>query len=348
MHAETSDKFSDERLQARLADFLRGKGAEDPRIGRLKRYTAGFSWITYELEAAWRDGKGRHERDLILRIGPDNGLFAPYTARPEFIALSCLKPAGVPLPTVRWFCDDREVLGAPFLIYDRIEGEAPLPWSSGGEPFDDGLRKRLGEEFIAVLSALHRFDWRGTGAHELPGPETEADAAPAQIRTWEGWLRQWSERSFPMLERALLWLKRNAPPAPRITLVHGDYRIGNFLHVNGRITGILDWELVHRGDPHEDLGWMCLPAFRGRSPYMCHLITREELCRRYAELTGSPVSSRALHYYEAFGAFKLAVIHLGASHCFERRGNDDLRMALFGAQMPRLLLQLERLMEGSP
>jgi hypothetical protein len=57
-----------------------------------------------------------------------------------------------------------------------------------------------------------------------------------------------------------------------------------------------------------------------------------------------PVSPQSLRYYEVFGAFKLAVIHLGASHAFERRGNDDLRLALFGAQMPRLLLQLQRLM----
>lgn len=340
--------FSEERLQARLEGFLRSHGAENPRVGALKHYTGGFSWLTFGFEAAWRDGEGAHKRDLILRIGPDNGLFAPYSARPEFIALSCLKPAGVPVPSVRWYCDEREVLGAPFLIYDRIEGEAPVPWSRGGEPFGDAQRQILGVEFVSALAALHRFDWRDTPAEELPGPDTEADAAPAQIRHWEDYLRQSSERRFPLLEWALLWLKGNAPPAPRISVVHGDYRIGNFLHIDGRITGILDWELVHRGDPHEDLGWMCLPAFRGRSVYMCHLVTREELCRLYAELTGMPVNSPILRYYEVFGAFKLAVIHVGASHCFERCDNDDLRMALFGAQMPRLLLQLKNLIGDAP
>ena len=60
-------------------------------------------------------------------------------------------------------------------------------------------------------------------------------------------------------------------------MVHGDYRIGNFLELDGRISAILDWELVHLGDPMEDLGWICLQAWRGRSPYMCHLFTREEL-----------------------------------------------------------------------
>ena len=69
--------------------------------------------------------------------------------------------------------------------------------------------------------------------------------------------------------------------------VHGDYRTGNFLESGGRITAILDWELVHLGDPLEDLGWVCMRSFRGRSPYMCHLIERPRLYERYEELSGS-------------------------------------------------------------
>ena len=137
----------------------------------------------------------------------------------------------------------------------------------------------------------------------------------------------------------------HAPKARRISVVHGDYRIGNFLELDGRISAILDWELVHLGDPMEDLGWTCLQAWRGRSPYMCHLLTRDELSQKYQSLTSTPVDPSALHYWEVFGTFKLAVMHLGASYCFETRGFNDLRMAGMGAQLPRMLLQLEAVME---
>lgn len=148
-----------------------------------------------------------------------------------------------------------------------------------------------------------------------------------------------------MLEWAAIWFKTHAPAAPGISIVHGDFRIGNFLVADGDITAILDWEIVRLGDPIEDLGWICMHAWRGRSPYMCHLLTRDELCERYQQLTGVAVDSRALRYWEAFGTFKLAVMHLGAAHCFEKRGFNDLRMAGMGAQIPRMLLQVESSME---
>jgi aminoglycoside phosphotransferase (APT) family kinase protein len=148
-----------------------------------------------------------------------------------------------------------------------------------------------------------------------------------------------------MLEWAAIWLSDNAPPAPRVGIVHGDYRIGNFLVDGGRISAILDWELVRLGDPVEDLGWICMQAWRGRSPFMCHMFERADLLDRYNALTGFDISDRAVRYWEAFGTYKLAVMHYGARHCFERRGYNDMRMAGMGAQIPRMLLQVESAME---
>jgi aminoglycoside phosphotransferase (APT) family kinase protein len=310
---------------------------ESPAVGPLERFTAGFSWITYGCEASWRDEHGAQRRKLVLRLGPPNGMFAPYRATPEFKLLRALEGTGVPAPVAHWASDDASILGAPFLVCERVEGEAPVPWTSGGPAFAEEERLSIGGQLLKALVALHGLDWRAAGLGE------EGEPAVAQLALWEGYLRQWSSRRFPMLEWALLWLKRNPPRAPRLSIVHGDFRIGNFLVAENRITAILDWELAHVGDPHEDLGWLCLQAFRGRSPYMCHLFGREELYRRYEELSGMAVSAAAVHYYEVFGTLKLIVIHLGAAHCFETRGFNDLRMPVMGAQVPRLLLQLETL-----
>ena len=61
-----------------------------------------------------------------------------------------------------------------------------------------------------------------------------------------------------MLEWAAIWLSEHAPGALSSGIVHGDFRIGNFLVDEGHITAILDWELVRLGDPVEDLGWICM------------------------------------------------------------------------------------------
>jgi aminoglycoside phosphotransferase (APT) family kinase protein len=340
------DAFDSDSVRRRLLTYLRQQVGGDVEIGALKRFTVGFSWVTFGFTAQWSEGGVAVEREFILRVGPPNGIFAPYKASPEFLTLQSLAGSGVPAPSAYWRCDDSDALGAPFFICEFVEGEAPIPWTADGGPaFDEAARLNLGDQFVAALAALHKLEWREKPVAAIEGARTTDETAAAQIEFWAERMRAWSARRHPILEWALIWFRAHMPKARRISIVHGDYRIGNFLERGGRIAAILDWELVHLGDPIEDVGWICLHAWRGRSPYMCHLLTRQELGEKYAALTGAPIDPAAWRYWEAFGTFKLAVMHLGASHCFEKRGFNDLRMAGMGAQLPRMLLQLEAVLE---
>ncbi|MBR0756257.1 phosphotransferase family protein [Bradyrhizobium jicamae] len=340
------DSLDVDGIRTRLSAFIAAQGLSEVSVGPLHRFTVGFSWVTYGFRAAWRDQGVAVERHLILRVGPPNGIFAPYKASPEFITLRALAGSDVPVPRVYWYSDECETLGAPFFVCDLVPGEAPIPWThDGGPAFDDARRENLGGQFVAALAALHRFKWQATPVAGIDGTTDPLTTARAQIDHWERLLARWSPRRVPMLELAAIWLRTHAPVASRIGIVHGDFRIGNFLERDGRITAILDWELVRLGDPVEDLGWICLQAWRGRSPHMCHFFTREELRDRYAALTGLDVSLAAMRYWEAFGTYKLAVMHYAAIHSFESGGFNDLRMAGMGAQIPRMLLQVETAME---
>jgi len=341
-----NDPFSEAVVGERLAALLSQRNGSATRIEGLRRFTVGFSWLTYGFRASWNDGAGAQARDLILRIGPPDGLFAPYKASTEFFALQALEHSGVPVPKVYWHSDSHAEFGAPFFICERVRGEAPIPWSAdGGEVFSDAVREGLAEQFVAGLAALHRFDWRGTPV--AAGQDVRVDnAAARQIEFWDDTVARSGLRRFPAVAWALAWLRANQPVAPKVSIVHGDYRIGNFLEQDGRITAILDWELVHLGDPHEDIGFICLRAWSGRSPYLCQLIRREDLYRRYQELTGMAVDPAAVRYYEVLNNFKLFAIHAAAAGCFEAGRFNDLRMPAMGAQIPRLLLQLEKMIEG--
>jgi aminoglycoside phosphotransferase (APT) family kinase protein len=345
-----SSAFDNEAVGANLVAFLRQKTGSDAVVSGLKRYTVGFSWMTFGFDVEWKDPEkaGRPRREsLILRLGPPTGLFAPYQAFPQFAALQAFHGTAVPVPRPHWYREDSDAFGAPFFICDRVEGEAPLPWvSEGKEAFPPDVRESLAEQFVAALAALHRFDWHGTALEKLGPAVDERSAAAEQLRFWGDLLERWSFRPYPMLEWTLSWLKAHQPVAPRVTVVHGDYRTGNFLESGGRITAILDWELVHLGDPLEDLGWVCMRSFRGRSPYMCHLMERDRFYERYAELSGIPVSRETVRFYEALGTFKLAVIHVAAARCFEDGLFKDLRLATLGIHLPRLILQIESTIEG--
>lgn len=346
MTVTAKDPFAEAVVGDRLAGFLSERNGAATTVEKLRRFTVGFSWLTYGFVARWRDGGGEQTRQLILRIGPPNGIFGPYKSSPEFFVLQALQGSGVPVPAVYWYSDDSDLFGAPFLICERVVGDAPVPWVAAGQDFSDAERANLAEQFVRALVAMHNVDWRGTKVAETCTPVTEQTAAQAQLDFWGEMLRKSKLRQYPQVAWALAWLREHRPVAPKVSIVHGDYRIGNFLEQDGRITAILDWELVHLGDPQEDLGFICLRTFRGGTPYMCRLLTREDLYRRYEELGGGKVSPASVHYYEVLSNFKLVAIHAAAAGCFEAGLFNDMRMPAMGAQMPRLLLQLEKMVES--
>jgi aminoglycoside phosphotransferase (APT) family kinase protein len=341
----TAELLDEQQVRQRLEQVLREKTGAEASVGALKRFPVGYSWLTYGFEASWRDAAGPQRRELILRLGPPNGLFAPYSAGPQFITLQAVRGSGVPVPAVHWHSDTPDAFGAPWFICEKVPGRAPVMW---GENFSDQTRAALGAQLADALAALHRFEWRGTAIESLGNGVTTANAACNQVDYWAGEMRRWELRRQPMAEAVLAWLRAHCPEAPKVTVVHGDYRIGNFLCEGDQITAILDWELVHLGDPHEDLGWMCQRTFRPGTPLICTLIPREELYQRYERGTGIEVQPKLVHFYEVLGLFKFYVIDVGAERCFEDGLHNDLRLPSMAAQGPRLLLQLEKLIAEAP
>ena len=107
------------------------------------------------------------------------------------------------------------------------------------------------------------------------------------------------------------------PRAQQVSLVHGDYRLGNFLERDGRISVILDWELVHLGDPIEDLGWAFLPQYRGGTSLVCGLADEADFISRYEAQSGLKVAAASLKFYIVFSLMKLAFTNMAAARCFE-------------------------------
>lgn len=339
MNADAAGLTDQELLRSRLAQYLQAATGKPWTLGPFKRYSVGFSWITYGFSA---QEQGAAALDLILRLGPPYGLFAPYSARPQFDALKTLQGSGVPVPRVYWWSDEASILGAPFFVCERVEGAAPVPWVRGGEGgFEESYRNNIGAQFVSALAALHRCRWDAAFGG---GGVTVESAAERQIEYWEHAQTRWALKPYPMLSWALLWLRRNMPVAPCLSLVHGDYRLGNFLERDGRITAILDWELVHLGDPHEDLGWAFLPQYTGGSGLVCRLLPKDQFIARYERQAGFRVQPGSLHFYLIFSLVKLALTHMAAVRCFEDGRFNDMRMPAMGTQIAPTLRQIAKLL----
>ncbi len=334
-------------LAARIQDYLCAQLGHTVTVGAIRRFPVGFSWLTFAVPVAGLEGP-EPATELILRLGPDFGLFAPYSAGPQVMAMRSLAGSAVPVPRAFWSSDDPAILGAPFMFCEKVSGSAVVPWVSATEPaLGEAHRKRLGTDFIDALAALHRVDWRATAIAPMGNGITPGNAARSVVDAYEQLIARWAMRPYPLAEWGIRWLKRHEPVAPRVTIVHGDYRTGNFLEAGGRITAILDWELVHLGDPHEDLAWVSLPMYKGGSPYLCRLCEPEWFYERYAEQSGIKVSMASVRYYQVFSFLKLAATHMAAARCFEEGRFNDMRMPAMGSQIATCLRQMDKLIESA-
>lgn len=343
-----NDLFDNNNLmRERIETYLKEETGQIVQVGELTRFAVGFSWKTYLVPVIGLNGNSELQ-NIILRIGPDYGLFAPYSSKPEYLALCSLQNSPVPAPKAFWGGDDTKYFGAPFLFSECMDGTAVVPWvPAGTAPLEEGYRRSLGTQFIDSLAALHCVPWQDKPIAVLSENISPENAALRNVEVWEQLIQRWAMRPYPGAEWAIRWLKNNCPVAPRVSIVHGDYRTGNFLEKDGNITAILDWELVHLGDPHEDLGWASLPMYMGGSKYIGRLCEPEWFYERYGEMAGFEVSMKSVNYYRAFSLLKLAGTHMAAARCFEEGRFNDMRMPAMGSQIATCLRQLEKTIEAS-
>jgi aminoglycoside phosphotransferase (APT) family kinase protein len=315
--------------------------AREIEVAQLWRIPGGASRETWSFDATWRAGKARAGRGFILRRDPEASLLE--TERyVEFRVYQALQGTGVPVPEVFWLETDPKWLERPFFVMGRLPGDAS-PQRLIAAAFN-GHAEAIAQQKVAILARIHTLDWRALGLDFLGVPEGPERCAGHEIERWESIMRQQALEPQPALELALAWLRAHRPVAQKIALVHADYRTGNFLVDGERITGVLDWEMVHLGDPLEDLAWLCLRSWRwAGDARVGGLLTREELYRQYEAASGLTVDRDAVCFWEVLGNLKMAAICLtGARSFVEGRSKDAVHAftAHLGSEVEAEILRL--------
>jgi aminoglycoside phosphotransferase (APT) family kinase protein len=191
---------------------------------------------------------------------------------------------------------------------------------------------------MEALATLHGVDWRGLGLDFLGVPA--AGPAAAEVERWATRIARSGIAPAPVVAEALSWLRSTAPADGELALLHGDYRLGNWLVSRAgpdtRLTGILDWEMVHLGDPVEDLAWCSSHLWRAQTPRAACLAPPAELVALYERASGRRIDPERLRYYEVLAIVKMIAIMMTGVRAFQDGRTDDLRMAIFDHQLPFL------------
>lgn len=287
-------------LAERLGVYLTRTWGEPVEVEKLARISGGASRETYRFDAVLASGR----RPLILRRDPPGSLIET-DRRSEFLALKSFHGRGVAAPEPLILELEGAELERPFFIMARVDG------GMTGSPFQPDPyapnAAKLGEDFFATLGRIAAADVETL-------PIAEAFEAPALDACWKRELDYWSGvieadelHPQPIVRAAIRRLYRNPPPpAQKISVVHGDYRSGNFLHDGeGRVLAILDWEMAHLGDPLEDLGWAMDPLWRhDETGRVAGMLPRAEAIAVWERASGLKVDPAAFAWWELFASVK--------------------------------------------
>ena len=331
-----------------LRDFLDEHGLGAGGI-RAQPIGEGHSNVTYLIE---REAGSQ----LVLRRPPRPPL--PPSAHDvlrEARLLRALETTPARVPKVLAVCDREELIGCPFYVMERVQGEVIVTETPA--PLDNpAQRKRIGEQLIDALVEIHAVDWRATGLEGFGKPTGYLER---QLRRFGGLWDLNKTREIPAVERVGAWLSEHMPSSGPATIVHGDYRLGNTMFAASapaELVAVFDWEMATIGDPLADVGYLCmfwseagdpeggLREHLGRVTRAEGYPTRAELIARYEDLSGR--SMRDLRWYTTLALWKSVVFMEGNYKRAVAGTTDDPYLKQFGEGVLELARQAEEVALG--
>lgn len=328
---------------ASAADIEKGLGVlladagidAEPRAVRRLGGGASKEQFVFELDGERDEAFAR----CVLRMDPREGIIETCRRR-EGQVLRAVADR-VPVPPVLCVDGDGKAMGQPLMVTGFVGGVVkPSGGSSGpsglGATMGGRISEALTPQFIDYLIATHSVDLDSAGLDDFarPRPGT-TDAALWQVNYWTK-VREIEEiDAFPLLTLAETWLYDNLPVCEEPVLLHGDYRVGNFLfdEESLRITAMLDWELSHIGDFHEDLAYSFEPLFGSRDAdgnlLVGSMFPASRLLTDYQAKTGRRVDPATLKWYHVLTSYKLIAMNHVSSIIAARDGTNH-QSALLG------------------
>lgn len=313
--------MSDERrLRDELGRWLQARLPEREGLA-LSEFTApaaGASNETLLFDVTWRQDGNEMRQGLVVRLEPvEAGIFPEYDLALQYRTMERLADTDVRVPVVIGYEADTALLDRPFYVMEKFPGRylADNPpyqlagWFTEEKPETRGA---IWENGIRQMAAVHRCDWQRLGFADLWNAKEFKSPLEEILDYYQGFL-SWAEslgRPFEKLYPVLDYLKANSPSDEVVALCWGDAKPPNLMIEGEEITGVLDWEMVHLGNPVHDLAWWyvlddSLTDGLGH-PKLPGLPSRARMTELWESESGH--SAANLDYYELLSNFQFAVI----------------------------------------
>ncbi|MDZ7674139.1 MAG: phosphotransferase family protein [Acidimicrobiales bacterium] len=283
------------------------------RVDDLRRLTGGASRETWSFTA---DGQPR----ILQRERP--GSPRAGTMPREAALIHAAGGAGVPVARVVASGADEAGLGTGFMVADYVEGET--------------IARRIlrDDEYATARDVLPEQCGRAlAGVHRVPLDAVDGLERPDQLAQYREILDAYGD-PIPAFELAFRWLEDHRPEVTGETVVHGDFRLGNLMIGPDGLRAVVDWELAHIGDPMEDLGWLCVRAWRfgGECP-VAGVGSYEQLFDAYEAAAGVEVDPEIVRWWEVLGTLKWGIICIMQSRVHLDGMSRSVELAAIGRRV---------------
>jgi aminoglycoside phosphotransferase (APT) family kinase protein len=332
---------------ASLEAYLVGQIPELAGPLEVQQFPSGAANLTYLLRFG--------PTELVLRR-PPFGVVAPgaHDMRREFKVLSRLWRNFDRAPRAYAFCDDKDVIGADFVVMERRRGEVIRNVVPRSMAQHRDVGRRISFALVDAMADMHLLDPAGNDLSDLGKP---AGFAARQVA---GWKTRWDlvrpEDGLPLMDEVPERLAASVPEPTRVSIVHNDLKLDNcqFDPSNpDRVQSIFDWDMTTLGEPLVDLGTLLNywpdPSDPPDARRVSHegmlrmgLPTRAEITARYADRTGIDVSSAG--WYEAFAQWKTGVVIQQLHNRWKKGESTDPRMAVIADRLPVLAESASKLL----
>ena len=317
--------FDSETITLRLSSWLARKKPEwlNLTLAPLNvQLGSGFSAEIFFVDVTYNDAAGAHARTLVVRVQPQSYevVFGSDLKIQANMMKALNEKGGVPVPDWIGLEEDTELLGAPFLVMGRVEGQSATQRPNYNVEgflvgFSPELRLKAWSNAIEAFAKLHALDWRD-GFTFLARP----DRGTTGLDQYIGYIKEWHAfagkgRAMPIADAAMEYVLKNKPAEADTCVLWGDPTPSNTMFMpDGSIAALIDWELAALGPPELDLSWWLyfddLFSRRFGAKRLPGLPTREETIAIYEAASGR--KTRDMEYYDIVAALRIALVVVGA------------------------------------
>lgn len=323
-----------------LTHWLHQRGYPATQVVEAQPLSGGASRDTWRIKL---QGPDIALEQVLRRDLPTQMFDEALTRAQEFHLMRVAHEHGIKVARVNHLCEDPTVLGSPFFLMDYVPGVS-IGTKVLHAPELAAARERLPQQLAQQLALIHRLPLDELGF--LPRAPEGVPYSRYVVEQMYALLDKLQVHN-PVWEWTLRWALNHLPQQTRTTFVHGDFRIGNVLVDVDGLTAVIDWEFAHVGDPHEEMGYICMRDWRfgAVDRHFAGLSDRETFLQAYEATSGVPVDRQAVDWWEVMGNIRWGIICMSQANRHLSGLEPSVELASLGRRSAEMQLEALRLIE---